>query len=168
VTGLATLGAVVEGARCWGIELDPRYRVLAVTIEPDPLRTPGTAREHHLRTRTAHGRLGTLRRGASGHRTVRSARTATRRLGAAVQPRGTHQRWGRQPSHIHPRSQHRGRLPLTRLRTVRPCGAARRRAQAGPRHAWEARRRRHPRLTCDRLRRPRRAGWGTRRPWCGY
>jgi len=48
VTGLATLGAVVEGARCWGIELDPRYRVLAVTIEPDPLRTPGTAGEHQL------------------------------------------------------------------------------------------------------------------------
>jgi hypothetical protein len=39
---------VVTGARCWGIELDPRYRVLAVTIEPDPLRTPGTAGEHQL------------------------------------------------------------------------------------------------------------------------
>jgi hypothetical protein len=39
---------VVTGARCWGIELDPRYRVLATTIEPDPLRVPGTAGEHQL------------------------------------------------------------------------------------------------------------------------
>ena len=39
---------VVTGARCWGIELDPRYRVLAVTVEPDPLRAPGTAGEHQL------------------------------------------------------------------------------------------------------------------------
>ena len=48
---MATLDAladVVTGARCWGIELDPRYRVLAVTVEPDPLRTPGTAGEHQL------------------------------------------------------------------------------------------------------------------------
>ena len=45
---LAALSEVVTGARCWGIELDPRYRVLAVTIEPDPLRTPGTAGEHQL------------------------------------------------------------------------------------------------------------------------
>ena len=45
---LAALSEVVTGARCWGIELDPRYRVLAVTIEPDPLRTPGTAWEHQL------------------------------------------------------------------------------------------------------------------------
>jgi len=48
---MATLDAiadVVTGARCWGVELDPRYRVLAVTVEPDPLRTPGTAGEHQL------------------------------------------------------------------------------------------------------------------------
>jgi len=48
VTGLDTLGEVLTGARCWGIELDPRYRVLSVTVEPDPLRTPGTAGEHQL------------------------------------------------------------------------------------------------------------------------
>ncbi len=48
MSGLETLGEVVEGARCWGVELDPRYRVLAVTVEPDPLRTPGTAGEHQL------------------------------------------------------------------------------------------------------------------------
>jgi len=45
---LSALTTVVAGARCWGIELDPRYRVLAVTVEPDPLRTPGTAGEHLL------------------------------------------------------------------------------------------------------------------------
>lgn len=45
---LQTFADVVTGARCWGIELDPRYRVLAVTVEPDPLRTPGTAGEHQL------------------------------------------------------------------------------------------------------------------------
>ncbi|MDA2983625.1 MAG: hypothetical protein O2980_00530, partial [Actinomycetota bacterium] len=45
---LTALSEVVIGARCWGIELDPRYRVLAVTIEPDPLRTPGMAGEHQL------------------------------------------------------------------------------------------------------------------------
>jgi hypothetical protein len=45
---LSTIATVVAGARCWGIELDPRYRVLAVTVEPDPLRTPGTAGEHLL------------------------------------------------------------------------------------------------------------------------
>jgi len=45
---LTALSEVVTGARCWGIELDPRYRVLAVTVEPDPLRTPGTAGEHQL------------------------------------------------------------------------------------------------------------------------
>lgn len=39
---------IVTGARCWGIELDPRYRVLAVTVEPDPLRAPGTVGEHQL------------------------------------------------------------------------------------------------------------------------
>jgi hypothetical protein len=45
---VSAIGQVVDGARCWGIELDPRYRVLAVTVEPDPLRTPGTAGEHQL------------------------------------------------------------------------------------------------------------------------
>jgi hypothetical protein len=39
---------VLAGARCWGIELDPRYRVLAITVEPDPLRAPGTPGEHQL------------------------------------------------------------------------------------------------------------------------
>jgi len=48
VTDLDTLGEVVAGARCWGIELDPRYRVLAVTVEPDPLRVTGTGGEHQL------------------------------------------------------------------------------------------------------------------------
>lgn len=48
MANLTALSEVVTGARCWGIELDPRYRVLAVTIEPDPLRTPGTAGEHQL------------------------------------------------------------------------------------------------------------------------
>ena len=45
---LTALSDIITGARCWGIELDPRYRVLAVTVEPDPLRTPGTAGEHQL------------------------------------------------------------------------------------------------------------------------
>jgi hypothetical protein len=45
---LRAIGSVVSGARCWGIELDPRYRVLAVTIEPDPVRAPGSAGEHQL------------------------------------------------------------------------------------------------------------------------
>lgn len=48
MTSLDALSDVVTGARCWGIELEPRYRVLAVTVEPDPLRTPGTAGEHQL------------------------------------------------------------------------------------------------------------------------
>ncbi len=48
MTAIDTIADVVTGARCWGIELDPRYRVLAVTVEPDPLRTPGTAGEHQL------------------------------------------------------------------------------------------------------------------------
>jgi len=48
VTDLHTLGEVLTGARCWGIELDPRYRVLAVTVEPDPLRAPGTPGELQL------------------------------------------------------------------------------------------------------------------------
>lgn len=45
---IEALSDVVTGARCWGIELDPRYRVLAVTVEPDPLRAPGTAGEQQL------------------------------------------------------------------------------------------------------------------------
>jgi hypothetical protein len=45
---LNALGEVISGARCWGIELDARYRVLAVTVEPDPLRVPGSAGEHQL------------------------------------------------------------------------------------------------------------------------
>jgi hypothetical protein len=45
---MQAIGDVVTGARCWGIELDPRYRVLAVTVEPDPLRAPGTPGEHQL------------------------------------------------------------------------------------------------------------------------
>lgn len=45
---LTALGAIITGARCWGIELDPQYRVLAITVEPHPLRTPGTAGEHQL------------------------------------------------------------------------------------------------------------------------
>jgi hypothetical protein len=44
----SALEDVLAGARCWGIELDPRYRVLAVTVEPDPLRAPGTPGEHQL------------------------------------------------------------------------------------------------------------------------
>jgi hypothetical protein len=50
VTGspLQALEDVFAGARCWGIELDPRYRVLAVTVEPDPLRALGTPGEHQL------------------------------------------------------------------------------------------------------------------------
>jgi hypothetical protein len=48
VAGLDAIEAVLDGARCWGIELEPRYRVLAVTVEPDPLRAPGTAGEHQL------------------------------------------------------------------------------------------------------------------------
>jgi hypothetical protein len=47
-TPLHVLEDVLSGARCWGIELDPRYRVLAVTVEPDPLRAPGTPGEHQL------------------------------------------------------------------------------------------------------------------------
>ena len=46
--GIDALSDVVTGARCWGIELDPRYRVLAVTVEPDPLRAPGRAGEYQL------------------------------------------------------------------------------------------------------------------------
>jgi hypothetical protein len=43
-----TFAARLEGARCWGLELDARYRVLAVTVEPDPLRAAGTAGELQL------------------------------------------------------------------------------------------------------------------------
>ena len=42
------LSDVLTGARCWGIELDPRYRVLAVTVEPDPVRATGTTGEQQL------------------------------------------------------------------------------------------------------------------------
>jgi hypothetical protein len=45
---LDALSDVLAGARIWGVELDTRYRVLAVTVEPDPLRTPGTAGLHQL------------------------------------------------------------------------------------------------------------------------
>lgn len=45
---MTPLTDIVAGSRCWGIELDPRYRVLAVTVEPDPLRALGTAGEHQL------------------------------------------------------------------------------------------------------------------------
>jgi hypothetical protein len=48
VAASSALEDVLAGARCWGIELDPRYRVLAVTVEPDPLRAPGTPGEHQL------------------------------------------------------------------------------------------------------------------------
>jgi hypothetical protein len=45
---LEALEQVLGGARCWGLELEPRYRVLSITVEPDPLRTPGTPGEHQL------------------------------------------------------------------------------------------------------------------------
>jgi len=45
---LDPLTAALTGARCWGIELDPRFRVLAVTVEPDPLRAVGQPGEHQL------------------------------------------------------------------------------------------------------------------------
>jgi len=48
MAAIEALSDVVTGARCWGIELDPRYRVLAVTVEPDPLRAPGRAGEYQL------------------------------------------------------------------------------------------------------------------------
>jgi hypothetical protein len=44
----APIADVLAGARCWGIELEPRYRVLGITVEPDPLRAPGTAGEFQL------------------------------------------------------------------------------------------------------------------------
>jgi len=45
---LQAIGEVLAGARCWGVELDPRYRVLATTVEPDPVRAPGLAGEIQL------------------------------------------------------------------------------------------------------------------------
>jgi hypothetical protein len=45
---MQALSDVVGGARCWGIELDARYRVLAVTVEPDPFRSPLVMGEHQL------------------------------------------------------------------------------------------------------------------------
>jgi hypothetical protein len=45
---LDAVARFVDGARCWGIELEPRYRVLAVTVEPDPLRSAGVVGEHQL------------------------------------------------------------------------------------------------------------------------
>jgi len=45
---LDAVARLVDGARCWGIELEPRYRVLAVTVEPDPLRSAGVVGEHQL------------------------------------------------------------------------------------------------------------------------
>lgn len=45
---LDAIADVLAGARCWGIELEPRYRVLAITVEPEPLRAPGTAGEFQL------------------------------------------------------------------------------------------------------------------------
>jgi len=48
MTALASIGEMLEGARCWGIELDPQYRVLSVTVELDPRRAPRAAGEHQL------------------------------------------------------------------------------------------------------------------------
>jgi len=45
---MQALSDVVGGARCWGVALDARYRVLAVTVEPDPFRSPLTVGEHQL------------------------------------------------------------------------------------------------------------------------
>jgi hypothetical protein len=45
---LDAVARLITGARCWGIELEPRYRVLAVTVEPDPLRSGGIVGEHQL------------------------------------------------------------------------------------------------------------------------
>jgi len=45
---LDAIGSAIAGGRCWGLELDERYRVLAVTVEPDPLRAPGTTGELQL------------------------------------------------------------------------------------------------------------------------
>jgi len=56
---------LVAGARCWGIELEPRFRVLAVTVEPDPLRVAGTPGEHQLLCFPVSVLLASLTRGAS-------------------------------------------------------------------------------------------------------
>lgn len=40
---LLALDRVLVGATCWGAELDTRYRVLAVTVEPDPAAHPDGA-----------------------------------------------------------------------------------------------------------------------------
>jgi hypothetical protein len=45
---LDAIDDVLEDARCWGIELEPRFRVLAVTVEPEPVRAPGTPGEFQL------------------------------------------------------------------------------------------------------------------------
>lgn len=45
---IESLQTTLTGARCWGLELDARYRVLAVTVEPDPTRALGTAGEQQL------------------------------------------------------------------------------------------------------------------------
>jgi hypothetical protein len=47
-SSVADLEALVAGARCWGVELEPRFRVLAVTVEPDPLRMSATPGERQL------------------------------------------------------------------------------------------------------------------------
>lgn len=40
---LLALDRILVGATCWGAELDTRYRVLAVTVEPAPDRHPDGA-----------------------------------------------------------------------------------------------------------------------------
>lgn len=37
---LAAVDRVLDGATCWGAELDTRYRVLGITVEPAPDRHP--------------------------------------------------------------------------------------------------------------------------------
>lgn len=37
---LRALEEVIDGAALWGLELDPRFRVLAATLEPSPQRYP--------------------------------------------------------------------------------------------------------------------------------
>lgn len=39
-TQLARVGGLLRGAPLWGLELEPRYRVLAATVEPDPAAHP--------------------------------------------------------------------------------------------------------------------------------
>jgi hypothetical protein len=43
--GMDGLEGVLDGAALWGLELDPRYRVLAATFEPTPDRYPWAATE---------------------------------------------------------------------------------------------------------------------------